>query len=71
MVLFFLLDPRVLLQVSIRPFLHDEYERFIFRATPYYITAILNLVGVFIFGLVFLYGKQNDKTGTDTSKKDN
>ncbi|GJQ12521.1 hypothetical protein GpartN1_g4312.t1 [Galdieria partita] len=43
--------------VSVRPFRHDEYERFILQAYPYYAAALSMLLGVFSFGFVFLHGK--------------
>ncbi|GJD06358.1 Dolichyl-diphosphooligosaccharide--protein glycosyltransferase 48 kDa subunit [Galdieria sulphuraria] len=43
--------------VSVRPFRHDEYERFILQAYPYYAAAFSMLFGVIIFGFVFLHGK--------------
>ncbi|KAK4319035.1 hypothetical protein Pmani_010014 [Petrolisthes manimaculis] len=44
-------------QVSVRPFTHLEYERFIECAYPYYASAISMMVGVFFFSLVFLHHK--------------
>lgn len=43
--------------VSVRPFRHDEYERFILQAYPYYAAAFSMLFGVVIFGFLFLHGK--------------
>eukprot|EP00744_Colponema_vietnamica_P003219 GILI01004968.1.p1 GENE.GILI01004968.1~~GILI01004968.1.p1 ORF type:complete len:425 (+),score=163.19 GILI01004968.1:46-1320(+) len=48
---------RLSTQVAVRPYLHNEYERFIFSAYPYYIAAYSMLIGSFCFGLVFLYGR--------------
>lgn len=42
-------------QVSIRPFKHDEYERFIFSATPYYSSAISAAVALLLFSIMFLF----------------
>ena len=42
-------------QVSIRPFKHDEYERFIFSAYPYYSSALSAVVAFFIFSTFFLF----------------
>ena len=42
-------------QVSIRPFKHDEYERFIFSAYPYYSSAISAAVAFFVFSVCFFY----------------
>lgn len=44
-------------QVSVRPFTHLEYERFIECAYPYYASAFSMMVGVFLFSLVFLHHK--------------
>lgn len=45
-------------QVSIRPFKHNEYERFIYSAFPYYSSAISALVAFFIFSLFFLFSDE-------------
>lgn len=42
-------------QVSLRPFKHDEYERFIPAAYPYYASAFSALLGLFVFSLFFLF----------------
>lgn len=55
---FFLFLIETVLQISIRPFWHNEYPRFILRAYPYYLSAVLNLVGVFAFAVVYLYSKE-------------
>jgi oligosaccharyltransferase complex subunit beta len=41
-------------QVSIRPFNHDENERFIVSAYPYYFSSMSALIVFFIFSFVFL-----------------
>ncbi|KAF0687724.1 Aste57867_20559 [Aphanomyces stellatus] len=48
-------------QVSLRPFKHDEYERFIPAAFPYYASAFSMMAGVFVFSIVFLYGRDDEK----------
>jgi len=45
-------------QVSVRPYTHLEYERFIECAYPYYTSAFSMMVGVFLFALVFLHHKE-------------
>lgn len=45
-------------KVSIRPFKHDEYERFIFSAYPYYASAISATVAFFVFSVAFLYSTE-------------
>jgi oligosaccharyltransferase complex subunit beta len=44
-------------KVVVRPYRHDEHERFIFAAYPYYISAISMMVGGYLFGVVYLYHK--------------
>ena len=44
--------------VSIRPFRHDEFERFIGVAYPYYTGAFSMMAAFFVFGIVFLYHKE-------------
>ncbi|CAG0886332.1 unnamed protein product [Darwinula stevensoni] len=48
-------------QVSVRPFLHTQYERFIFSAYPYYLSAFSMMIGVFLFSCVFLHHKEEGK----------
>ncbi|KAI8454936.1 oligosaccharyltransferase 48K subunit, partial [Phakopsora pachyrhizi] len=42
------------LQVSVTPLEHDQYERFIFGAYPYYLGSLNVLIGFFIFSIVWL-----------------
>ena len=44
-------------QVSIRPYRHNEYERFIGAASPYYFSAFTIMAGFFVFSLFFLFTK--------------
>lgn len=44
--------------VSVHPFRHDEYERFIGVAYPYYTAAFTIMAAFFLFGIVFLYHKE-------------
>ncbi|XP_024021344.1 dolichyl-diphosphooligosaccharide--protein glycosyltransferase 48 kDa subunit [Morus notabilis] len=44
-------------QIPVRPFRHNEYERFIPAAYPYYGAAFSMMVGFFIFTAVHLYSK--------------
>lgn len=46
--------------VPVRPYLHNEYERFIGMASPYYAASFSMLIGVFLMGLVVLYGGKGD-----------
>ena len=41
--------------VSIRPFKHNEYERFIDTAYPYYGSAFSVMTGFFVFSILFLF----------------
>lgn len=53
-------------QVSVRPFQHTQYERFIYSAYPYYVSAFSMMIGLFFFSLVFLHYKDSTaKTKTD------
>jgi len=45
-------------QVSVHPFRHNEFERFIDVAFPYYASAFSMMAAFFIFGFVFLYQKE-------------
>jgi oligosaccharyltransferase complex subunit beta len=47
-------------QVSIRPFKHNEYERFILSAYPYYSSAFSAMFALFVLSVFFLFSK--DKT---------
>jgi oligosaccharyltransferase complex subunit beta len=49
-------------QFSVRPLRHDEYERFILSAYPYYASAFSMMFGVFVFSFVFLHFKDDVKT---------
>lgn len=44
-------------QVSVRPFKHNEYERFLLPAFPYYASAFSMMFGFFTLGFFFLYHK--------------
>lgn len=44
-------------QVPIRPYRHNEYERFILAAYPYYTSAFSMMVGFFVLGFFVLYSK--------------
>lgn len=44
-------------QVSIRPFKHNEYERFIFSAYPYYSSAFSAMIAFFVFSMFFLFSE--------------
>ncbi|BBH09439.1 dolichyl-diphosphooligosaccharide-protein glycosyltransferase 48kDa subunit family protein [Prunus dulcis] len=44
-------------QIPVRPFRHNEYERFIPAAYPYYGAAFSMMAGFFIFTVVHLYSK--------------
>ena len=46
-------------QFSVRPWRHDQYERFIQSAYPYYASAFSMMAGVVIFSIVFLHYKED------------
>jgi len=43
--------------VPVRPFRHDEYERFITAAYPYYVSAASTMAAFFLLGIAVLYTK--------------
>ncbi|KAI6230508.1 Dolichyl-diphosphooligosaccharide--protein glycosyltransferase 48 kDa subunit [Aphelenchoides fujianensis] len=45
-------------QVSVRPFEHTQYERFVHSAYPYYVSSFSMMIGVLLFAFVFLYHKE-------------
>jgi len=45
-------------RVTVRPLRHDQYERFIVSAYPYYASCFSMLVGLFVFSFYFLYNKE-------------
>ncbi|XWS45370.1 hypothetical protein CRYUN_Cryun15aG0131000 [Craigia yunnanensis] len=44
-------------QIPVRPFRHNEYERFITTAFPYYGASFTSMAGFFIFSILYLYNK--------------
>ncbi|CAN8063991.1 unnamed protein product [Agarophyton chilense] len=46
--------------VPVRPYLHNEYERFIPMAAPYYVASFSMIGGAFMLGLVLLFGKEKE-----------
>lgn len=44
-------------QIPVRPFRHNEYERFLTAAFPYYGASFSTMAGFFIFTFVYLYSK--------------
>ncbi|PWA43282.1 dolichyl-diphosphooligosaccharide-protein glycosyltransferase 48kDa subunit family protein [Artemisia annua] len=44
-------------QIPVRPFRHNEYERFIPTAFPYYGASFSTMAGFLIFSFVYLYSK--------------
>ncbi|VDL20211.1 unnamed protein product [Hymenolepis diminuta] len=46
-------------QISVRPFTHTQYERFITSAYPYYASAISMMIGVFFLSFVYLYVRED------------
>eukprot|EP01087_Luapelamoeba_hula_P007364 TRINITY_DN1808_c0_g1_i1.p1 TRINITY_DN1808_c0_g1~~TRINITY_DN1808_c0_g1_i1.p1 ORF type:complete len:469 (-),score=86.99 TRINITY_DN1808_c0_g1_i1:58-1422(-) len=54
-------------RVTVRPLRHDQYERFIPAAYPYYAASFSMMVGLFIFSIFFLYTKEQQPTTTTTT----
>ncbi len=52
-------------QLTVRPFEHTQYERFIPSAYPYYVSAFSMMVGLLLFSIVFLHYKDTSKRKTD------
>ena len=48
-------------QVTVRPYEHTQYERFILSAYPYYFSAFSMMIGVSLLAVVFLHHKDNQK----------
>ncbi|XP_068660321.1 dolichyl-diphosphooligosaccharide--protein glycosyltransferase 48 kDa subunit-like isoform X2 [Aristolochia californica] len=46
-------------QIPVRPFRHNEYERFITAAYPYYGASFVTMAGFFIFTIAYLYNKRS------------
>jgi len=44
-------------QIPVRPYRHNEYERFIPTAYPYYGACFTTMAGFFVFSFVYLYHK--------------
>jgi len=42
-------------KITVRPFKHNEYERYLFEAYPYYAVVFATLGGFMIFIVYFLY----------------
>ena len=47
-------------QVSVRPFEHTQYERFIPSAYPYYMSAFSMMIGLTLFAFVFLHYRDKE-----------
>jgi oligosaccharyltransferase complex subunit beta len=54
--------------VSIVPFRHNEYPRFLVAAYPYYASAFSMIVSFYIFTIVYLYVQESPKATTDKKK---
>lgn len=48
-------------QVTVRPFRHTQYERFIYAAYPYYASAFSMMFGVFMLAVFFIGTKEDEK----------
>lgn len=47
-------------QVSVRPFQHTQYERFIPSAYPYYMSAFSMMIGLSLFTFIFLHYRDKE-----------
>lgn len=47
-------------QVSVRPFQHTQYERFILSAYPYYMSAFSMMIGLSLFTFIFLHYRDKE-----------
>jgi len=52
-------------QISIHPLQHNQYERFIYSAYPYYASAFSMMAGVFFFSFIFLHLKEETKNKSE------
>ena len=52
-------------RVTIRPYKHDEFERFIFVAFPYIFGTFSTILGTFIFIVLYLYSGASEKVKKD------
>lgn len=53
--------------VSLRPYKHDEYDRFLFTAYPYYTSAFSAMSAFFVFSLFFMFSEE--EKGEDKKEK--
>jgi len=44
-------------EIPVRPYKHNEFERFLMAAYPYYASATSTMAAFLLFGIVFLYQK--------------
>lgn len=44
-------------EVPVRPYMHNEFERFLTAAYPYYASAASTMAAFFVFSFVYLYQK--------------
>eukprot|EP00274_Cyanoptyche_gloeocystis_P003891 CAMPEP_0196660734 /NCGR_PEP_ID=MMETSP1086-20130531/41097_1 /TAXON_ID=77921 /ORGANISM="Cyanoptyche gloeocystis , Strain SAG4.97" /LENGTH=443 /DNA_ID=CAMNT_0041995305 /DNA_START=50 /DNA_END=1381 /DNA_ORIENTATION=- len=54
-------------QVAVRPFDHNEYERFIVSAYPYYASIFSMMSGFVVFCIVYLYSKDSSSKASTSS----
>jgi len=58
-------------RVPVRPLRHDEYERFIVSAYPYYASSFSMLIGLFLFSFVFLYHRDKSNNNNNAASANN
>jgi oligosaccharyltransferase complex subunit beta len=52
-------------RVTIRPYKHDEFERFLFVAYPYFFGTFGTIIATFIFIVLYLYSGSTIKRKED------
>lgn len=60
----------LLTQVPVRPYRHDEYERFLPVAYPYYAATLLVMGSFFFFSVFFLFGRDPAVAAAGAAKKE-
>lgn len=46
--------------VSVRPFKHNEYDRYLFTAFPYYTSSFSAMIAFFVFSFFYLFSKDKE-----------
>jgi oligosaccharyltransferase complex subunit beta len=51
--------------ISLRPYKHNEYDRFLLTAYPYYASAFSALTAFSVFSIFFMFSTNNQETDKD------